>query len=367
MALPTANLIAPPIVDADVDSIRSEDAQEGPSSSRHGSPPYDPVLLSPTDTIAAESGGDGRFHAQQALSDDDRCHSSKTLVGWCGADNDEKDEAGVCLDLKHYQLFDDGDEKGDVVAPIQDAGTAVGWSSASSAIAAAKNVQENVRRRLSSTAQSMSARPQFGARAQTPVPAHKRGGSDDYLEMDDMGQVPTLPAVSVDQHHPEDAKAGDPPPFQALGSTVSRISALSRQPLTPRRKYLLLGIFSCAQFLDIFAGSGALIALADIEESLKMPTAMGTWVINAYAIGELYRCACSQEADKAVLHLVSLCVIFTFGELRASCSLLISADSPVPAQSCAGWPHLRHVQPQNRLSLRLRHARCHVDRLWRFE
>lgn len=295
MALPTANLIAPPVVDVDAQQLEhSQGRRASTAASANGleSPlVVDAALDSPTDTmIGMETSGRFRDQQEQALSDADRCQSSKTLVGWCG----KADEEGSCLDLKkNYQLFEEDEhmhEQGDKITPIQDAGATTGWSSAAAAV---QTVQDSIRRRLSSTTQSMGVRPHFGARALTPVqaqlPVHKRAGSDDYLELDELAQVPALTsgdAVDPDRLSPEDKTAPVPPPFESLGATVSRLSALSRQPLTARRKYLLLGIFSCAQFLDIFAGSGALIALADIEESLKMPTAMGTWVINAYAIGE---------------------------------------------------------------------------------
>ncbi len=60
-------------------------------------------------------------------------------------------------------------------------------------------------------------------------------------------------------------------------------SEVIKLQLSQTRKWILLAVFSCSQFLDIVSVSGALVALADIERALDMPETTGTWVVNAYS------------------------------------------------------------------------------------
>ncbi|KAJ3284792.1 hypothetical protein HK104_009769 [Borealophlyctis nickersoniae] len=59
-------------------------------------------------------------------------------------------------------------------------------------------------------------------------------------------------------------------------------------PISPSvsrlRRYLLLSIFCCAQFLDIFNVSGVIIALTGIGQALQMTISELNWIVNAYAL-----------------------------------------------------------------------------------
>jgi predicted MFS family arabinose efflux permease len=74
------------------------------------------------------------------------------------------------------------------------------------------------------------------------------------------------------------------PPSLSSTSTIHAIVSLPQQTISKARKYVLLLLFSVAQFIDVCNISSLFSAVPTIAEELHMSPSQSVWLISGYQL-----------------------------------------------------------------------------------